>query len=88
VLSRWAARPEPFVRRSVLRGLRELRFAQPFDPALQALTDTDADVRLEAFSSERLCAAAARTSASSSSNAAQSASTTSSFSQAPSTQAA
>lgn len=48
VLSRWAARPEPFVRRAVLRGLRELRFAQAFDPALQALADTDADVRLEA----------------------------------------
>ncbi|APA89731.1 HEAT repeat domain-containing protein (plasmid) [Paraburkholderia sprentiae WSM5005] len=48
VLSRWADRPEPFVRRAVLRGLRELRFAQALDPALRALTDPDADVRLEA----------------------------------------
>jgi HEAT repeat protein len=48
VLHRWALRPEPFVRRAVLRGLRELRFAQAFDPALQALADPDAGVRLEA----------------------------------------
>lgn len=48
VLRRWAARPEPFVRRAALRGLRELRFAQAFEPALQALADTHADVRLEA----------------------------------------
>lgn len=48
VLRQWAARPEPFVRRAVLRGLRELRDAAAYEPALQALTDTDADVRLEA----------------------------------------
>ncbi|TDR04911.1 HEAT repeat domain-containing protein [Paraburkholderia silvatlantica] len=48
VLHRWAARPEPFVRRSVLRGLRELRFAQAFEPALHALPDASADVRIEA----------------------------------------
>ena len=48
MLRRWAARPEPFVRRAALRGLRELRFAEAFDPALQALADEDAGVRLEA----------------------------------------
>jgi HEAT repeat protein len=48
VLRRWAMRTEPFVRRAVLRGLRELRFADAFEPALQALPDADADVRLEA----------------------------------------
>jgi HEAT repeat protein len=48
VLRRWAARPEPFVRRSVLRGLRELRFADAFEPALSALPDPNADVRIEA----------------------------------------
>ncbi|MCP3716919.1 HEAT repeat domain-containing protein [Paraburkholderia sp. CNPSo 3281] len=48
VLRRWATRPEPFVRRAALRGLRELRFADAFEPALHALADTEADVRLEA----------------------------------------
>jgi HEAT repeat protein len=48
VLSRWAARPEPFVRQAALRGLRELRFVEAFGPALQALADSDAGVRLEA----------------------------------------
>jgi len=48
VLRRWAARPEPFVRRAALRGLRELRFAQAFDPASLALADADSGVRLEA----------------------------------------
>lgn len=50
VLRRWATRTEPFVRRAVLRGLRELRFADAFEPALQALADAEADVRLEAVS--------------------------------------
>ena len=48
VLRRWAARREPFVRRAVLRGLRELRFPDAFDPAMEALADAQADVRLEA----------------------------------------
>lgn len=48
VLRRWAARPEPFVRRSALRGLRELRFADAFEPALHALPDASAEVRVEA----------------------------------------
>ncbi|NLP63329.1 HEAT repeat domain-containing protein [Paraburkholderia sacchari] len=48
VLRRWAARPEPFARRAALRGLRELRDAAAFEPALAALADADADVRLEA----------------------------------------
>jgi HEAT repeat protein len=48
VLRNWAARPEPFVRRSVLRALRELRFAQAFEPALHALPDASAEVRIEA----------------------------------------
>lgn len=48
VLRRWAMRPEPFVRRAVLRALRELRFADAFEPALQALADTQAELRLEA----------------------------------------
>ncbi|MEM5310693.1 HEAT repeat domain-containing protein [Paraburkholderia sp. JHI869] len=48
VLRRWATRPEPFVRRAALRGLRELRFADAFEPALDALAATEADVRLEA----------------------------------------
>lgn len=48
VLRRWAMRPEPFVRRAVLRALRELRFADAFDPAMEALAAAQADVRLEA----------------------------------------
>ena len=50
VLRRWATRTEPFVRRAVLRGLRELRFADALEPALQALADADAEVRVEAVS--------------------------------------
>ncbi|MFP4903907.1 gamma-butyrobetaine hydroxylase-like domain-containing protein, partial [Paraburkholderia sp. BR14261] len=34
-------------RRAALRGLRELRFADAFEPALHALADTEADVRLD-----------------------------------------
>ncbi|CAB3754017.1 HEAT repeat domain-containing protein [Paraburkholderia solisilvae] len=48
VLRRWAERPEPAVRRAVLRGLRELRYADALDPALRALADANDDVRLEA----------------------------------------
>ncbi|MCG5077717.1 HEAT repeat domain-containing protein [Paraburkholderia tagetis] len=48
VLRRWAARPESFARRAALRGLRELRDAAAFEPALAALADADAEVRLEA----------------------------------------
>ncbi|WP_028225102.1 HEAT repeat domain-containing protein [Paraburkholderia ferrariae] len=48
VLRQWAARPEPFVRRAVLRGLRELRDTAALEPALLALADADAEVRLEA----------------------------------------
>ncbi|RFU45071.1 HEAT repeat domain-containing protein [Paraburkholderia sp. DHOC27] len=50
VLRRWVERPEPFVRTAVLRALRELRFADAFDPALHALTDVTPSVRLEAVS--------------------------------------
>ncbi|WP_213308411.1 HEAT repeat domain-containing protein [Paraburkholderia sacchari] len=48
VLRRWATRPEPFARRAALRGLRELRDAAAFEPAVAALADADAEVRLEA----------------------------------------
>jgi HEAT repeat protein len=48
VLRSWVERPEPFVRSAVLRALRELRFADAFDPALQALVDPTPGVRLEA----------------------------------------
>jgi HEAT repeat protein len=48
VLRRWVERPEPFVRSAVLRALRELRFADAFDPALHALVDATPSVRLEA----------------------------------------
>ncbi|WP_206956095.1 HEAT repeat domain-containing protein [Trinickia acidisoli] len=48
VLQRWVRQPDPFVRRSVLRGLRELRCAEAFGHALSALDDDDATVRLEA----------------------------------------
>ncbi|KAF1053301.1 MAG: hypothetical protein GAK41_00856 [Burkholderia gladioli] len=47
-LRRWAERPEPFVVRAVLRGLRELRYADAWQPALAALDSSDAGVRLEA----------------------------------------
>ncbi|GAB7539940.1 HEAT repeat domain-containing protein [Burkholderia sp. 3C] len=47
-LRRWAERPEPFVVRAVLRGLRELRYADAWQPALAALDADDAGVRLEA----------------------------------------
>ncbi|MEK6346993.1 MAG: HEAT repeat domain-containing protein [Burkholderia sp.] len=47
-LRRWAERPEPFVVRAVLRGLRELRYADAWQPALAALDSADAGVRLEA----------------------------------------
>jgi HEAT repeat protein len=48
VLSGWVERPEPFVRAAILRGLRELRFGEAFDPALHALSDSAPSVRLEA----------------------------------------
>ena len=48
VLSGWVGRPEPFVRAAALRGLRELRYSDAFEPALQALADTAPSVRLEA----------------------------------------
>jgi HEAT repeat protein len=48
VLRSWVEHPEPFVRSAVLRALRELRFADAFDPALQALVDATPGVRLEA----------------------------------------
>jgi HEAT repeat protein len=48
VLCRWVHRPEPFVRSAALRALRELRFADAFDPALHALADATPGVRLEA----------------------------------------
>lgn len=50
LLSQWAAHAEPFVQRAALRGLRELRYAGAFDPALAALNASDATVRLEAVS--------------------------------------
>lgn len=49
VLRRWVERPEPFVRTATLRALRELRFADAFDPAPRTLADTSPDVRLEAI---------------------------------------
>jgi HEAT repeat protein len=48
VLRCWVDRPEPFVRAAALRALRELRFADAFDPALHALADAAPSVRLEA----------------------------------------
>ncbi len=47
-LCRWAACSEPHVLAAVLRGLRELRAAQSFMPALDALGHANANVRLEA----------------------------------------
>lgn len=48
VLCLWAGRAEPFVQAAVLRGLRELRYADAFEPALHALSHDDASVRIEA----------------------------------------
>jgi HEAT repeat protein len=47
-LLKWAGRPEPFVRASVLRGLRELRCPEAFTAAYHALDETTPAVRLEA----------------------------------------
>lgn len=49
VLLGWAQRPEPFVRVSVLRGLRELRYADAFGVADRALADDAPAVRIEAI---------------------------------------
>ncbi|HVW49939.1 MAG TPA: HEAT repeat domain-containing protein [Trinickia sp.] len=49
VLLAWAERPEPFVRVSVLRGLRELRYADAFGIANGALADDAPAVRIEAI---------------------------------------
>ena len=43
-----ARHPSAFVRTSVLRGLRELRYPQAYAPAVKALDDADANVRREA----------------------------------------
>lgn len=48
VLRRWLERPEPSVRAAILRALRELRFADAFEPALHAAADINPGVRLEA----------------------------------------
>lgn len=48
VLRRWADREEPFVLAAVLRGLRELRYADALEPALHALDHEDDTVRTEA----------------------------------------
>jgi HEAT repeat protein len=50
VLRRWVQQPAPAVLRAVLRGLRELRYAEALEPALDALAHDDAAVRLEAVS--------------------------------------
>ncbi|WP_035549823.1 HEAT repeat domain-containing protein [Burkholderia sp. 9120] len=48
VLHRWTDHAEPFVQAAVLRGLRELRYADALEPALRALDHTDDSVRTEA----------------------------------------
>lgn len=48
VLRRWADHVDPFVQASVLRALRELRYADALEPALRALTHSDDSVRVEA----------------------------------------
>jgi HEAT repeat protein len=48
VLAKWANHAEPFVQASVLRSLRELRYAGAFDSALGALAHEQPPVRLEA----------------------------------------
>ena len=50
VLLRWVRHEDPFVRHAVFRGLRELRCVEAFEPALAALGDEDAAVRIEAVS--------------------------------------
>ncbi len=47
-LTGWLSRPEPFVRATILRALRELRYAPAFDAAYAALDDGAAEVRAEA----------------------------------------
>ncbi|HXZ08230.1 MAG TPA: HEAT repeat domain-containing protein, partial [Paraburkholderia sp.] len=48
VLREWADHEDPFVQAAVLRGLRELRYADAFEPALRALKHDDDSVRAEA----------------------------------------
>lgn len=48
VLHRWTDHAEPSVQAAVLRGLRELRYADALEPALRALEHTDDSVRTEA----------------------------------------
>ncbi|TKC92357.1 HEAT repeat domain-containing protein [Trinickia terrae] len=48
ILVRFGSHADAFVRGAVLHALRELRYAGAFDPALLALGDDDAAVRLEA----------------------------------------
>ena len=48
ILTRWSTHVDAFVRSAVLRALRELRHAGAFEPAMFALGDDDATVRLEA----------------------------------------
>lgn len=47
-LNRWTAHGDPFVLASVLRALRELRYAEALEPALRSLTHDDDSVRSEA----------------------------------------
>ncbi|WP_035996232.1 HEAT repeat domain-containing protein [Paraburkholderia caribensis] len=48
VLCAWVEHPEPFVKAAVLRGLRELRYADAFSAAVRALDHDDSSVRIEA----------------------------------------
>jgi len=48
VLLQWVGHALPFVQTSILRALRELRYAGAFDAALRALAHNQAAVRLEA----------------------------------------
>src|SRR5579859_3864828 len=47
-LASWLDRPAPFVRASIFRALRELRYPGVFDAALAALDDAHGPVRVEA----------------------------------------
>jgi len=48
VLRAWADHEDAFVQAAILRGLRELRYADAFEPALRALEHDDDSVRAEA----------------------------------------
>jgi HEAT repeat protein len=47
IMLRWAQHPEPFVQGAAWRGLRALRYAEAFAPALHALEHPEAHVRVE-----------------------------------------